>query len=157
MWLPVGIDVVFAYFCDAANLDALTPPWLNFETLTPKPIVMTAGTRIDHRLRVHHVPITWQSEITVWNPPHQFVDEQRHGPYKLWKHRHDFVAENGGTWIRDHVESWPRGWICAPLIDRWLVTPDLRTIFTYRHQKIRALLSPQSDAATDKIVIQAPG
>jgi ligand-binding SRPBCC domain-containing protein len=153
MWLPRSIEDAFAFFSDAGNLDALTPPWLDFRILTPRPIVMQAGTRIDYRLRVHLIPIRWQSEITVWQPPRQFVDEQRRGPYQLWHHRHDFAADAGGTWIRDHVEYQPRGWICAPLINRWLVAPDLRAIFAHRHRRIRELLAPHSISTQDKITL----
>jgi ligand-binding SRPBCC domain-containing protein len=154
MWLPVPIEQVFAFFCEVANLDLLTPPWVHFETLTPRPIAMGAGTVIDHRLRIHGVPIRWQSEITVWQPPTQFVDEQRRGPYKLWVHRHDFVAEDGGTWIRDHVDYRPRGWICEALVDRWLVEPDLRRIFTFRHQRIREVLAPGTSAEKDRVATE---
>ena len=34
---------VFAFFSDASNLDALTPPFLNFRILTPMHIEMFAG------------------------------------------------------------------------------------------------------------------
>ena len=153
MWLPLGIDQVFAFFSDAHNLDALTPAVLRFQTLTPRPIDMHVGTLIDHKLRVHALPIRWQSEITVWNPPHQFVDEQRRGPYKRWRHVHDFVACEGGTSILDHVEYAAPGWICEPLLHRWLVGPDLRAVFTYRQQKIRELLAPQSLGGADAIVL----
>ncbi len=157
MWLPLAIEPVFAFFSDIANLDRLTPPWVHFETVTPQPIVLAAGKIVEHRLRIHGVPIGWKSEITVWQPPSQFVDEQRRGPYKVWVHRHDFVTENGGTWIRDHVDYRPRGWICEPLVNRWFVEPDLRRIFTYRHEKIRAVLAPGSANDRDKVVSGGTG
>jgi ligand-binding SRPBCC domain-containing protein len=150
MWLPLPIEAVFAFFADAANLDAITPPWLRFQTVQAA-VELKAGTIFDHRLKVHGVPIHWVSEITVWDPPLRFVDEQRRGPYKHWVHRHDFVAENGGTWVRDHVDYVPRGWVLEPLINRWLVAPDLRKIFAYRHGKIRELLAPGSDARADRV------
>ena len=152
MWLPLPIDATFAFFRDIANLDRLTPPWVHFETIAPDPIVLTAGAVIDHRLRIHGMPIRWVSEITLWQPPTRFIDEQRRGPYKLWVHRHDFVEENAGTWIRDHVDYVPRGWILEPLLNRWLVAPDLRKIFTYRHKKIRELLAPDSASDGDNVV-----
>ncbi len=152
MWVPLPITTVFDFFSDLSNLDRLTPPWVHFQTLTPRPIVMHVGKLLEHRLKIHGVPITWISEITVWQPPTRFVDEQRRGPYAVWIHRHDFDSENDGTWIRDHVEYRPRGWICEPLVNRWLVAPDLRRIFTYRHQKIREVLAPGGAADRDKVV-----
>ena len=153
MWLPLAIGQVFSFFSDAFNLEQLTPPWVHFQVLTPRPIEMCVGMRLDYRLRIRHVPIRWGSEITVWQPPHQFVDEQRRGPYLYWIHRHDFEEKDGGTLVRDHVDYLPRGWICAPLINHLLVAPDLQVIFNYRHKKIRALLAPVSLAAGDKIVL----
>ena len=151
MWLPLAIDKVFAFFSDAHNLEQLTPSYVHFEVLTPRPIEMRAGVRLDYRLRIRGVPIRWGSEITIWEPPHLFVDEQRRGPYRFWVHRHEFADKDGGTLVRDHVDYMPRGWLCAPLINRLVVAPDLKAIFDYRHKKIRELLAPASLGASDKI------
>jgi ligand-binding SRPBCC domain-containing protein len=139
-WLPVPRERVFAFFADAGNLDAITPPWLNFETLTPRPFTMAAGRVIDHRLRVHGVPITWQSEITVWEPPCRFVDEQRRGPYRRWRHEHTFEDKDGGTLMRDRIEYAVPGWFLEGLVNHWLVAPDLRRIFAHRTARIEELL-----------------
>ncbi len=117
MWLPLEVQTVFAFFSDARNLEALTPPWVRFNILTPGPIVLAQGTIIDYQLRIHYVPMRWRSEITLWDPPRRFADEQLSGPYKVWVHRHDFEQRDGGTWVRDHVNYRPRGWICEPLIN----------------------------------------
>lgn len=86
--LATDIEEIFAFFCDAQNLESITPPWLKFEVLTPAPIELGEGALIDYRLRVRGIPLRWQSKITHWDPPHSFVDEQLRGPYRLWIHTH---------------------------------------------------------------------
>ncbi|MCS6852088.1 MAG: SRPBCC family protein [Gemmataceae bacterium] len=141
IWLPRPIDEVFAFFSDAFNLNRLTPPWLRFEVLTPPPIVMRPGTRIDYRLRLHGLPIRWQTLITRWEPPSLFVDEQVRGPYRRWVHHHRFTPCDGGTVARDHVEYAVPGGPFEPLIHRFLVFPDLEAIFAYRHHQLLALFT----------------
>jgi ligand-binding SRPBCC domain-containing protein len=123
------IEEVFAFFSDAANLQTITPPWLHFRVLTPQPIEMGVGTMIDYKLRLRVVPLRWRSEITAWEPPYRFVDEQRRGPYRLWVHEHTFEPCDGGTLVRDIVHYAAPG---GGLINRFLVRPDLQRIFAYR-------------------------
>lgn len=132
------IDSVFEYFADAGNLEELTPPWLNFRIVTSLPIEMIIGAKIDYRLRVHGLPIKWQSLISEWDPPFSFVDEQVVGPYKLWHHRHVFEATPDGTLVRDIVRYVAPG---GYLVDRFFVRPDLDKIFEYRHQKLREIFN----------------
>ncbi|MBI1928484.1 SRPBCC family protein [Candidatus Poribacteria bacterium] len=132
--LPCPPEEVFRFFADANNLEVITPPWLHFKILTPSPIRMKKGTLIDYRLRLHGVPIRWQSEVTAWNPPYGFVDEQRRGPYRLWIHRHTFVQNNGSTLVRDEVDYAVPG---GALAQKLLVAPDLKKIFNYRYRKLQ--------------------
>jgi ligand-binding SRPBCC domain-containing protein len=135
LWLPRPIDEVFAFFADAHNLEALTPPRLHFRTVTPDPIILALGTRFEHRLRVRGVPLRWESEITAWDPPRRFVDQQRRGPYRFWIHEHCFAPRDGGTETSDHVEYGVPG---GALVNYLLVAPDLRKIFSYRRQVLLA-------------------
>ncbi len=101
LWLPRRRDEVFAFFADAHNLQILTPDWLNFKILTPRPIAMRAGALIDYKLRLRGIPIRWRTKITEWQPPFSFQDEQLRGPYRQWIHRHWFEEKDGGTLCRD--------------------------------------------------------
>ena len=132
LWVPRPLDDVFAFFSDAANLEALTPPWLHFRILTPQPIAMHPGTLIDYRIRLHGIPISWQSEITDWNPPRQFVDQQRRGPYRRWIHTHTFAAEGIGTRVSDRVDfEVPLGWLTGRFVLR-----DVEKIFAFRRRQL---------------------
>ena len=124
---------VFAFFADAYNLELLTPPWLSFHIDTPAPIEMKVGARIDYHLRLHGISLRWTSEITAWEPPYRFVDEQLSGPYRKWIHEHSFEESGTGTIVRDHVVyAVPGG---GP-VDRLFVAPQLRKIFDFRHQQL---------------------
>lgn len=131
--VPGDQESVFEFFADARNLEAITPPWLSFRIVTPGPIDMRVGARIRYRLNVHGIPMGWESEITAWDPPHRFVDEQRRGPYRAWIHEHRFRADGGSTWVEDRVDYTVPG---GSLVHRWLVRPDVERIFDYRHQQL---------------------
>ena len=134
-FVPMPLEEVFAFFADAHNLERLTPPWLNFEVLTPSPVDMRAGTLIDYRLQLHGIPVRWQSEITVWQPPHRFVDRQVSGPYRLWVHTHHLESLAEGTLVGDVVDYAVPG---GALVQRLFVGPDLNRIFDYRARQLDA-------------------
>ena len=133
VWLPKPLDIVFPFFADARNLATLTPPWLRFSVLTPGPIQLKPGALIDYRLHLHRIPIRWQSEITAWQPPHRFVDEQRRGPYRCWIHEHTFVEHNGGTLARDRVQYAVSG---GSLVNYLFVARDLQRVFAFRKETL---------------------
>ena len=134
IWLGRPIEEVFAFFSDAANLDSITPPWLSFRTITRQPIEMHAGTVIDYKLRVRGFPVCWRTEITEWEPPYHFLDEQIRGPYRLWIHAHEFQSRNGGTLVCDTVRyAVPFDW----LLHKFVVRPDVQRIFSYRADCLR--------------------
>jgi ligand-binding SRPBCC domain-containing protein len=134
-WVPRPLAEVFPFFADAKNLEALTPPWLNFR-IVAQPDQMGSGALIEYQLRLHGVPLRWRTLIASWEPPHRFVDEQLSGPYLLWHHEHTFAERDGGTVLGDHVRYLAPGGPLAPLIHRWLVRPDLERIFEYRRQVV---------------------
>ncbi len=148
LWLPRPRHEVFPFFADARNLGEITPSWVKFEILTPSPIEMRPGTLIDYRIRVHGLPLKWQTEITEWNPPHGFVDEQRRGPYRRWHHTHRFLEKDGGTLCIDEVNYLPLG---GALIHKLFVRRDVERIFAYRKEQLRrffpAVTSPIAKAS----------
>ena len=129
---------VFAFFSDPVNLARITPPWLGFRMLTPSQ-EMRQGLLIDYRIRPMGIPQRWRSEITLWDPPHRFVDEQVRGPYRSWHHLHEFRVVDGGTEIRDTVRyALPLGPL-GRLAHVLVVKPQLESIFAYRERIVGEL------------------
>jgi ligand-binding SRPBCC domain-containing protein len=142
---PLSVDVAFAFFADASNLEAITPPWLRFRILTPQPIVVGEGTLIDYRLVLHRVPIRWRTRIERWEPARCFVDRQIEGPFPHWEHTHTFEERPGGTLIRDLVEyRMPLG-VVGVLAHRLLIGRDLERIFDHRRSAISRLLGTRKE------------
>jgi len=134
--IPRSIHEVFAFFSDAHNLEAITPPWLHFRIVRVTEGEIRQGTLIQYSLRWRVVPLRWTTEITEWEPPHRFVDNQISGPYRLWHHEHTFTANGEATLMRDHVTyALPLG-ILGRGAHAVMVRRDVARIFDYRAQYI---------------------
>jgi ligand-binding SRPBCC domain-containing protein len=139
--LPAPPGDVFAFFADAGNLEAITPAWLRFRIVTPRPIDMGVGAVIEYRLRLHGLPVSWLTQIEVWEPGRRFVDAQLRWPYALWHHTHEFEPHERGTLMRDTVRyALPLGPLGA-VAHRAFVARDLAAIFDHRAQRVAELVT----------------
>ena len=138
------LDDVFAFFADANNLQRITPGWLHFRMLTPGPIEMRVGARIDYRIRLRGVPIVWKTGIRDWDPPRRFVDVQVQGPYRVWEHTHEFAAVSNGTLVRDVVEyELPAGRL-GEIMRTMFVARDIAAIFDHRRVVLAEIFGSDS-------------
>jgi ligand-binding SRPBCC domain-containing protein len=139
--LDLPREEVFDFFADAGNLERITPPELKFHIITPQAIDIKKGALIDYRLKLRGFPVKWRTEITVWNPPLEFVDEALKSPYKQWIHRHTFTElEKNKTLIEDEVKYR------LPLepfgdLAHWFVRRELNYIFDFRQKAVKKILS----------------
>lgn len=136
IWLPRPRAEVFPFFADPGNLSAVTPRWLGFTLLSPRPIALEPGAVFDCRIRWLGVPLRWRGLIREYDPPYRFVDVQVRGPYARWEHRHLFREERGGTWVEDRVTyRLPLGPLGRLLHSLW-VGWQLKRIFAYRSRRL---------------------
>ncbi|WP_028272784.1 SRPBCC family protein [Arthrobacter sp. UNC362MFTsu5.1] len=63
-----------------------------------------AGQEVTWRARHFGVPIRMTSRITSMEFPERFVDEQVRGPFKAFRHVHEFEATASGSVMTDRVE-----------------------------------------------------
>jgi ligand-binding SRPBCC domain-containing protein len=141
MPVPVSLREAFEFFEDPRNLARITPPWLNFRITTQGPIVMRKGAEIDYQIKWLGIPINWKTEITEYEPPFFFVDEQKSGPYAYWHHRHEFKPTELGALVSDRVDYalplGPLGRIAHALT----VRKQLQEIFDYRQKVLADILT----------------
>lgn len=135
--VAAGLEDVFPFFSDPANLESLTPPWLGFRIVGATDAPVRLGTRIRYRLRLNGIPLRWESVISAYEPGRMFADEQVRGPYRSWYHRHLFRPVEGGVEIEDLVDyELPLG-VIGRLAHALIVRRQLRQIFDFRQERMR--------------------
>ena len=145
--ISAPLSEVFPFFSNAENLESLTPSFLKFKILSPRPIEMRAGTIIDYRLVLMGVPFTWRTKIEAWEPGRRFVDNQEKGPYLRWHHTHSFESRGDETLMVDTVEYAVPGWFLEPIVHKLFVGPQVKQIFEYRTQAISKVFGQAKELA----------
>lgn len=135
-FVPRDLKEVYPFFSAPQNLEQITPPMLSFKIKNLSTKEIGEGTIINYRLKVHGIPMSWQTRITDWEMPHRFSDNQESGPYSIWFHTHEFFPVKGGTLMTDHVRyRLPFGFF-GDLFALPLVKRDVKGIFSYRRRVI---------------------
>jgi len=142
---------VFGFFKSPRNLEAITPPWLGFRVLEATDPVVRQGTRIAYRLKLHGIPVRWQSRIAEFVENERFADEQLVGPYKFWYHRHLFQAVPGGVAIEDVVEYQMPFGVLGRIVHAAVVRRQLEQIFDYRARLVGERFPMQSAGESQEV------
>jgi ligand-binding SRPBCC domain-containing protein len=132
--IPVTLKEARDFFPNPGNLPLVTPPVPGFRVKSEAPgriypgLIPTCAVS-----QFFGFPIDRVTEITQAREPDFFTDNQRMGPFTLWRHEHEFEEIRGGVRVRDLVHyalpSWPLGSIAHGLT----VKKQLRDIFDYRN------------------------
>ena len=103
--------------------------------------VMGLGDSVTWRARHFGVPFTMTSQITEYDAPHRFVDEQVTGPFGRWWHEHTFEETDGTTTMTDVVEfASPLG-LLGRLVDSMVLSRYMARLLTARNVWLREALS----------------
>jgi ligand-binding SRPBCC domain-containing protein len=140
--LPIPASAAWDFFSNPANLARLTPPDLPMRRPGGDQIApVFPGQMLWFQIQLApFIWKTWLTHITHVDPGVSFIDEQRTGPYHLWRHRHlitplsETSCEITDT-IHYALPFQPFGELAHPI----LVRPMLQKIFTYRRQALMHL------------------
>jgi ligand-binding SRPBCC domain-containing protein len=163
-WVPVDTDRVFLFFANPNNLPPIMPPETGTRLaalrLVSPPIgppgqshisdlgsLAGVGSEIVTSFRLFpFLPFRaqWIALITEFEWNHHFADIQKKGPFKRFRHRHEFSAEtrNGasGTTVRDVIEYDPGFGVLGDVAQRLFIAPSLKRTFDYRQKMLEKLL-----------------
>ena len=130
------------FFNTPKNLAILMPKIMGFKLLTPEPIVMKEGAVFDYTVTLFGLfPIRWTSYISLYDPPHSFVDIQLKGPNSYWHHEHRFESCDEGTRVIDTVHYMLPLGLLGRLANFIVMKPMVSYIFKYRTRVINAMFN----------------
>lgn len=137
------IDTAWRFFSSPMNLSEITPKDMAFTVLSEdqdQPIF--EGMLIDYSVSpLLGIPLKWQTKIIQVEHQKSFTDFQQKGPYKYWKHFHEFIPNEKGILMKDTVEyELPFG-VLGNVVHSLLVKKKLNKIFDYRHQVLKQLFN----------------
>ena len=141
--LYCDIDTAWRFFSSPMNLSEITPKDMAFTVLSEdqdQPIF--EGMLIDYSVSpLLGIPLKWQTKIIQVEHQKSFTDFQQKGPYKYWKHFHEFIPNEKGILMKDTVEyELPFG-VLGNIVHSLLVKKKLNKIFDYRHQVLKKLFN----------------
>jgi len=138
-----NITELWDFFSNPGNLSVITPPYMNFRITSPADgRGIYPGQVITYKVSpLLGIPLSWMTEITHVERHQHFVDEQRHGPYRLWHHQHHFEEKDGGIQMTDIVHyQLPAFWL-GEIAHLLFIKQQLGNIFDYRYKKIEAIFN----------------
>lgn len=140
--LPAPIEEAFAWHERPGVLQRLAPHWERTTVLQP-PTSLAVGVRVIFRAGVVGTfGPRWVVEHVGYDPPADFRDVQRSGPFASWDHRHRFRALGPDTCeLSDEVEyRLPLGAL-GDAVAGAAVRRRLQRMFGYRHRQTVADLA----------------
>jgi ligand-binding SRPBCC domain-containing protein len=162
-FLPHPVELVFAFFANPENLPRLMPSWQKarieqahiappppLPASLPRPLGTVAGNGTRLTISFRALPLLpirfpWDALIEDFRWNQGFCDVQERGPFAYWRHCHTVApaVQNGlpGATVHDHVDYELPLAPLSNLPQRFLMRPQIASIFRYRHQRTAELLS----------------
>ncbi|UQB69247.1 SRPBCC family protein [Epilithonimonas zeae] len=141
--LHCSLDEAWEFFTSPNNLPLIAPQEMDFTVLTEvNNGIIYNGMQIDYRLKpLFGIPIRWKSEVRSLENKRCFVDYQLEGPYKMWHHYHEFVQNEKGVLMKDHLKYEMKYGFFGKIVNHLIVRDKLEYIFNNRRTVIEGLFN----------------
>src|SRR5687767_7981770 len=144
--LPVSAAEAFAWHERPGALERLTPPFASMTAEQP-PDGLAVGTQVILRTGIGPIRPRWVAEHVMYDPPHEFRDVQRSGPFAQWDHRHRFEdLGEGRSALTDEVTYRLPLEHLVPAAVRRMLDRRVNRMFAYRHDRTFADLTAHAAA-----------
>jgi ligand-binding SRPBCC domain-containing protein len=91
-----------------------------------------AGQEVTWRARHFGIPLTMTSRVTDFDFPRSFTDEQVKGPFRSFRHIHEFEPNRSGCIMTDRVEFTAPFGPLGRVVERLVLRPYLQRLIMDR-------------------------
>jgi ligand-binding SRPBCC domain-containing protein len=134
-------QAVFDFHADPRNIERVAVPPACVQLLLPYDGPLRLGSIVRVRaVLLGMLPQTMETEIVVCRPPYEFVEVQRRGPFRAWRHRHLFREVEAGTELTDEVEYELPTALPFRLLGAEAMTSMMANLFAKRQELTKALV-----------------
>lgn len=151
--LNCNIETAWHFFSSPHNLARITPGDMNFKVTSKDAHEnIYPGMTIDYTVTpLLGIPVAWRTKILQVDEWKSFTDYQLKGPYKTWKHFHEFIPNDQGVLMKDTVDyTLPFG-IVGDITHALLVKKKLDYIFNYRYRVLEKLFNAKKECVKDEV------
>jgi ligand-binding SRPBCC domain-containing protein len=139
--IQAPVEAVFDFHADPRNIERVAAPPTHVQVLPPYDVPLRLGSIVRVRAALLGLlPQIVETEIIVCQPPHEFVDIQRRGPFQAWRHRHLFREIEGGTELTDDVDYELPTSLPFRLLGAEAMTAMMANLFAKRQELTKALI-----------------
>lgn len=133
--VPFPVADVFAWHMRPGALERLIPPWADARVVSREGGISDGG-RVHVRVKRGPVAFDWKLRHTAFEPGRLFRDEQEAGPFRLWRHSHEFEPAGQGTRLRDRIEWEPPAAPAATIFAQAAVEREMTRMVEFRQRRL---------------------
>ncbi|MCQ1948749.1 SRPBCC family protein [Arthrobacter sp. zg-Y859] len=103
--------------------------------------LISLGEDVTWRAWHFGVPLRMTSRITEMEPPNRFVDEQVKGPFRRFRHVHEFSQDAAGSTMVDRIEFEAPFGVVGLLVEKLVLARYLRQLIESRNRYLAGELT----------------
>jgi ligand-binding SRPBCC domain-containing protein len=142
--LPCAAEVAFDFLAQPENIKKISPPDMGL-FFVEAPERLSLGTKMHFKVQVFGVAREAVHEVTQFDEPLSFTEQQVKGPLGHWVHDHIFEPDGeGSVVVIDRIEFQPPGGVVGLMITADRILDNLEDGFDHRHDQLEKLLGFKS-------------
>ena len=154
--VPFPVGDVFDWHMRPGALERLIPAWAGTRVVSREGEISDGG-RVHVRVKRGPVAFDWKLRHTAFESGRLFRDEQETGPFRMWKHSHEFESAGQGALLRDRIEWKPPAALATTVFARGAVEREMTRMSAFRERRLAHDLGRHAAASGGPLTIAVTG